>query len=105
MSGAGIEPMPRPSMAAALVGGFGALLHLLHGAVDLLLRALHGLLAFLQLLLLERSGGGRGAGGFDAAAGEGRGGDDGEKCLHGWQYRRKAPPAMPITAQAGAGEG
>src|SRR5205085_8474806 len=54
------------SVGCASVGG--ALLHLLHRAVDLLLRLLHRLLALLQFLLLDRGAGGRGGGDIEATA-------------------------------------
>ena len=66
-------------------------MHLLHRAVDLLLRMLQGLLPLLELLLLDRGGRGSGGGGFDAAACECGDRSDGEKCLHGQHYRRQDP--------------
>ena len=47
------------------------LLHLLRGGIDLLLGLLHGFLALLHLLLLERRSGGGGTGGFNTATGQG----------------------------------
>jgi len=46
------------------------LLHLLHGLPDLLLGLLQGFLALLELLLLERGGGGRSARSLDPATGQ-----------------------------------
>src|SRR5687767_4328757 len=55
-----------------LLLGFGgrALLLGFQGLADLLLGALHRLLALLELLLLDHRAGGGGGGGLDAAAGE-----------------------------------
>src|SRR5688572_307962 len=67
-------------MERLLLGfGGGALLLQLDGLADLLLRALHGLLALLELPLLDHRAGGGGRGGFHPAAREGEaGGDDGD---------------------------
>src|SRR5437899_2290316 len=62
---------------------FLRLLYLLHGLSDLLLRLFQGLLGLLDFLFLERSGGGRSAGGLDAAAGKRCGSDDEHEPCHG----------------------
>src|SRR6185503_7815480 len=64
----------RRSVAAALLRAF---LHCLRGLVDLLVGALLGPLAFLQLLLLDRRAGRCSAGGLDAASGK-----EGASCEH-----------------------
>src|SRR6266496_4587586 len=61
-----------------VAGLLRALPRLLHGLADLLLGLLHGFLALLDFLFLEGGGGGRGAGGFEAAAGESRRGEKGD---------------------------
>src|SRR6185503_3274121 len=65
-----------------LVVRIGALLYLLHGCVDLLLRLLHRFLRFLDFLLPGRGSGGRAAGHVEAATRERYSSSKGEKCLH-----------------------
>jgi hypothetical protein len=83
-----------------LVAGPGALLGLLHCALDLLLGALHGLLTFLELLLLDRGRGGGGTGGFEPATRERDRHSDDEQSLHGEHYRRKRPPRPSTKSSA-----
>src|SRR6185503_8586690 len=86
--------------------GDGALALELHRLVDPLFRLLHGLLALLQLLLLERGAGGGGAHGVGPAAGERGQGKQGNKVadLHSFippMTIFTMPPACvhPNTAQ------
>src|SRR6266536_2524534 len=71
-----------------VAGLLRALPRLLHGLADLLLGLFHGFLALLDFLFLEGGGGGRGAGGFEAAAGESRGGEKGDDRFHRYSPSR-----------------